>query len=182
MKRIAAVVGAAALVFSASSASAQKGTLFVVATGGATIPIGDFKDSGAKTGWMANGGLGYDITNNLFLAAVYRYGSNSNDAGGDALKLSGFEGSVGYSFGAEGAKMHPYLRAGIGQLKGKVGDISGDGQTTYSGAFGLYMPKSAKWGWFVEGQYNTISAPEGGTSSNFIGVHLGFTWALMTKK
>jgi hypothetical protein len=183
MKRIAAVVAGAALVMvSATSASAQKGSLFLVGTGGAALPMGDFKDSGAKTGWMAAGGLGYNITNNLFVAGVYRFGSFGQEGGGDALKVSGPEGSLGWSFGGPESKMAPYVRGGFGKLKGKVGDgEAGDSQTNLSGAVGLYMPKG-KGGWFVEGQYNTMNNDPSDVKSNFLVVSLGFTWTLWSRK
>jgi hypothetical protein len=169
MKRIvAAVIGGMVLV--SASANAQQGTVFLVGTGGASIPTGDFGDV-AKTGWMASGGVGYDITNHLFIVGIGRYGTNKLKAIDEDQKMTGFDGSLGYSFGSETSRMAPYVRAGYGVLKGKVGDVSGDSKGTAHGAIGLYMPKG-KWGWFVEGQYNTND------DVDFIVASIGFTWAI----
>ena len=172
MKRIATVVTCAALVMlSASGASAQKGTVFLVGSAGASLPMGDFKDGGAKTGYMASAGLGYDVTNHLFIAGLGRYGSNGSDAGGESQKLTGFGATAGWSFGTPTSKIAPYIRGGVSMLKGKVGDISGDSKSTMHGAFGLFMPK-AKGGWFVEGEYNTND------DIDFLVVSVGLTWTI----
>lgn len=180
MKRIATAVAVAGMmVFSAASASAQKGQLFVYGTGGALLPMGDFGD-GAKTGWIAGAGLGYDITNHLFLTGGYRLSSNKLKAIDDNIKLSGFDGGLGYTFGGPTAKIFPYVRGSIVMVKAKVGDgEAGDSDTGFAGAFGLYKP-SGKGGFFVEGQYNTISGDVSDT--NFLTLGIGFTYALKQGK
>jgi len=119
MRRFAVpmVLGALAITAVSSRAEAQ----YVFFGGGPSIPIGDFKsntDFSAKTGWLLQGGIGVDIgSRGLFIEAEGFFGSNSHkDTGNfkEKTNIIAFMGALGYSFGADDAKVNPYILAGAG--------------------------------------------------------------------
>jgi len=119
MRRFAVplVLGALAMTAVSSRAEAQ----YVFFGGGPSFPIGDFKsnaDFSAKTGWLLQGGIGVDIgSRGLFVEAEGFFGSNSHkDTGNfkEKTNIITFMGALGYSFGADDAKVSPYILAGAG--------------------------------------------------------------------
>ena len=68
------VLGALAMTAISSRAEAQN----VFWGGGPSVPLGDFKDD-AKTGWLLQGGLGFDLgSSGIFAEAEGFFGSNSH--------------------------------------------------------------------------------------------------------
>ena len=88
MKRLgsALLAGAVAVLVSAAPAGAQ----YIFLGGGATLPMGDYKDF-AKTGWIATAGVGFDVgSRGLWVEGQGYYGSNKHDDGsGDKTDLLG---------------------------------------------------------------------------------------------
>jgi opacity protein-like surface antigen len=170
MKR-GTIAGLAALLFAgATAANAQ----YVFAGGGATIPIGDFKDY-AKTGWNAQAGFGFDIASvrGLSVEAEGFYGSNKHsDVDGDKTNIIAGMGSVLYSFMPD-KKVSPYALAGAGFLSHKFDPATGDSETStkfgYTGAVGLIFSLSSKASLWVEGRLL------GSKDSKMLPINAGFS-------
>ena len=175
MKRIAtAVAGAALVLVSAASAGAQAKTSFLVLTGGASLPMGDYKEY-AKTGWMAAAGIGYNVTNKVFVAALGNYGSNSHETEGDKTNLIGVGGTAGMSFGSETAKMLPYVRGIVGYLNHQYKSDNAESESEWKPMFGagagLIWPKGKK-AYFIDAAYMTRDG------TDFVVLGVGLTWSL----
>jgi opacity protein-like surface antigen len=156
MKRLTAamMIGAVAVLVAASPAHAQ----YVFFGGGASIPMGDFKDF-AKTGWMATAGLGADIGDKgLFIEAEGFYGKNKHKApdDGDATNIISGLGAVGYSFMPE-KSVRPYVLGGVGFLMHQFDPAVGDNETetkfAYSGAVGLSIKAGSKLNLWLEARF-----------------------------
>lgn len=141
---------AVTLVPSVSSAQ------YVFAGGGAQIPIGDFKDAGAKTGWTATAGFGFDIgPRGLFVEAEGFYGSHKFEGTGDKVNTITGLGAIGYSFMPD-KKVTPYVLAGAGilaaQSKPETGGSHTETEFAYTGAAGLSFTLSERLNLWVEGR------------------------------
>ncbi|HSE51813.1 MAG TPA: outer membrane beta-barrel protein [Gemmatimonadales bacterium] len=172
MRRFAVpmVLGALAMTAVTSRAEAQPNIFF---GGGPSFPVGDFKDNplpsppdfGAKTGWLLQGGIGIDIgSRGLFIEAEGFFGSNSHENTGnfkDKTNILAFMGALGYSFGADDAKVNPYVLAGAGILGNQFrtdndANVALEGTENefgYTGAVGLSFRLNEKARFWVEGRY-----------------------------
>jgi hypothetical protein len=106
-----AIVAGTIAVLLAAPASAQ----YVFLGGGLGIPAGEFKDDGAKSGWLATAGVGMDIGSKGLWAELQAYlGNNKYEGDGDD-KLRTLQGMValGYSFMRE-KSVSPWVTAGRG--------------------------------------------------------------------
>jgi opacity protein-like surface antigen len=147
---------------------------YVFLGGGATIAMGDFKDY-AKTGWLATGGVGYDVTSKVWVEAEAYYGQNSHsDVAGDKTKLLGFIGAVGYSFSPD-KKVSPYVTAGAGMLQHKyvpaTGDSESDSKFAYTGAAGIGFNLNETVHLWIEGRFL------GRKDTQLIPIMAGFTFS-----
>ncbi len=145
------LVGAVCALGLASSASAQ----WVFLGGGLTIPMADFKDD-AKAGWVATGGVGYDLSANVFIAGEAWYGSNKHKGtSGDKTNLLGATGVIGYNF-SPASKASPYVLAGAGMLQHKYVPATGTSESetklAVTGAAGVVIGMSDKIRLFIEGR------------------------------
>ncbi len=178
MRRFAApmLLGAIATAALSSPAAAQGPYIFL--GGGLSIPMGDFKNlDGAKTGWLATGGVGVDIgKKGAWIEAEGYYGSNKQDApptGDKTNVIAGF-GTVGYSFGGA-AKVHPYVLAGVGLLAHQFRSTSApttnstETKAAFNAGAGLSFKLGPKADFWVEAR--AIEAK--GTS--IIPINAGFT-------
>ena len=166
MKRFAAaIMGAAvAVLLAASPVRAQ----YVFLGGGVTKPVGDFNDF-AKTGWMATGGVGFDIGDKGLWAELEGYfGSNKHsDVDGDKTNLISAMAALGYSF-MPAKSVSPYVTGGIGilahQFKSEDFPTANETETKfgYTGAVGLGFKTGGSLHIFVEGRLL------GGSDSNVI--------------
>lgn len=156
MKRLTAAMmaGAVAVLVTASASQAQ----YVFLGGGASIPMGDFKDF-AKTGWMAQAGLGADIGDKgLFIEAEGFYGKNKHKApdDGDATNIIAGLAAVGYTFMQE-KSVRPYVLGGAGFLMHQFDPAVGDNETetkfAYTGAVGLGFRAGAKVNIWLEARF-----------------------------
>jgi hypothetical protein len=162
MKGWTATLSAATVVglLAAAPASAQ----YVFVGGGATIPTGEFKDDNAKTGWIASGGVGFDIgTRGLWAELQGYFGNNKYEGtGGDKLQTLQGMAALGYSFMPE-KSVTPWVMAGAGFLnhKYKPGTTGGveDSETKFAweGGAGLTFKAGSRSRVWVGGQYTSSS-------------------------
>jgi len=156
LARVLALALCAALV-GASAATAQANK-FIYAGGGLTVPAGDYKDGGAKTGYVADVGLGTNLgSGRLFAFADVFYGKNSypNDEGSTSLmggganlgvQSSGSSSRV-YGYAGLGMQQHKYNPPGGGDggsstkpyARGALGISLGSGNTTFWAEAGYLM-------------------------------------------
>lgn len=171
MKRGSIVFLAVLLVAGTSAANAQ----YVFVGGGANIPVGDFKTAGAKTGWIAQTGVGYDIgSKGLWVEAEGWFGSNKNSgtAAGKTSFVGGI-GAVGYSFMPD-KKVSPYVVAGAGFLSAKAKPATGASvkstKFAYTGGAGLGFKLNSTVLFWVEGRLL------GTKNAKMIPISAGFTF------
>lgn len=172
------VLGALAALALAAPAQAQS-TPFVYFGGGVSLPMSDYKDY-AKTGWLANAGIGVNIgTKGLWLAADVFYGSNKHKAPLDEDKtnlLMGL-GTIGYTIGQAEQKVRPYVFGSVGMLNHKyvpgTGTSESESMVAFGGGAGLLFKMGGKSSFFVEGRYLTGSK-NGGTTA-FVPILAGIT-------
>jgi opacity protein-like surface antigen len=172
MKRLkgAMMVGALAVMMAASPAKAQ----YVFLGAGASFPTGSFKTE-AKTGFLAQGGVGFDIGDKgLWAEAEGYWGTNKHKAPEDGDKTNIIAGiaALGYSFMAD-KSVSPYLTGGLGFQSHKFVPETGASETTtklgYTGAAGLGFKVGAKAHLWVEGRFL------GSSSSKMLAALGGFT-------
>ena len=176
MKRGTIACLAILMVAGVSAANAQ----YVFVGGGASIPNGDFKDE-AKTGWMAQAGVGFDIAKvkGLWVEAEGFYGSNKHK--GEDAKTNLFAGiaALGYSFMAD-KKVSPYVVGGVGILNHKfvpaTGTSESESKFAYSGGVGIGYNASSSVHIWLEGRVL------GSKSSRVIPISLGFTYNFAKSK
>ena len=163
MRRFAVpmVLGALAMTALTSRAEAQPNIFF---GGGPSFPMGDYGDY-AKTGWLLQGGIGFDIgSKGLFIEAEGFFGSNSHEGTGnfkEKTNIIAFLGALGYSFGGDDAKVNPYVLAGAGILGHQFrtdndadADLEGtENKFGYTAAVGLAFRLNEKARFWVEGRY-----------------------------
>ena len=177
MKRLgsALLAGAVAVLVSAAPAGAQ----YIFLGGGATIPVSDYKDF-AKTGWIATGGVGFDIgSRGLWVELQGYYGSNKHEGtSGDKTDLLSGMGALGYTFSPE-AKVTPWVMAGVGFLSHKFKPGSGGSSSSTSFAYeagaGLAFMASSRLHIWTGGQFTSGTGDNSGTKfiSLLLGVSIG---------
>ncbi len=150
---------------------------FVYVGGGANIPVGDFKDY-AKTGWIAQAGVGYNISSvkGLFVSLEGFYGSNKHtDVAGDKTNLIDGMVTLGYEFTPD-SKVSPYVLAGAGFQSHQFKPATGTGDTEtkfgYNAGAGLIFTLNSTVSLWVEGRFMGSSSSKmlpvmGGFSFNF---------------
>ncbi len=169
------VLGTVALLAFAAPAAAQS-TPFVFFGAGATFPMGDYKEY-AKTGWLANAGVGTSIgSKGLWVGADLFYGSNKHKAPDDGDKTNLLIGlaTIGYNF-KPGAKVTPYVHGSVGMLNHKYVPATGTGGSesmiAFGGGAGLLFKLGAKSSFWVEGRY--LTASKDGSSTAFVPILAG---------
>ena len=174
MKRLtgAFVLGALAVILSTSPAKAQ----YVFLGAGAGIPTGDFKTY-AKTGFLATGGVGFDIGDKgLWAEAEGYWGTFTHKAAFPDEKTNIIAGiaALGYSFMTE-KSVSPYLTGGLGfqshQFKDDANSANNETETKlgYTGAAGLGFKVGSKAHLWVEGRFL------GSSSSKMLAALAGFS-------
>jgi opacity protein-like surface antigen len=162
-------------VLLAAPASAQ----YVFLGGGLGIPAGEFKDDGAKSGWLATAGVGMDIGSKGLWAELQAYLGNNKYEGDGGDKLRTLQGMValGYSFMRE-KSLSPWVMAGAGLLNhdydpGSTGEEAGsETKFAWEAGAGLAFALSPKLRIWLGGQYT------GSSYVNTIGVLGGVSIAL----
>ncbi|MFH1763927.1 MAG: hypothetical protein ABIF09_07025 [Gemmatimonadota bacterium] len=150
---------------------------------GVTVPTGDYKDfgdgDGAKTGYMAVGGVSFPIAGeSLSIFGEGFYGQNSHEYEGDKTNLYGAMGGVMIDLAPEGeAGLYFFGQAGMLVHKYSSDDFSEfeDSETglAFGGGAGYSIPLGGMFGW-VEGRYMQGQFDDGNTS--FFGVFAGISF------
>lgn len=159
MKRLCGSIVVGALVALAAATPAQAQSKFVFFGGGVSLPMSDFKDvANAKTGWIAQAGIGMDIgSKGLWADLEGFFGSNKVDDGsGDKYNTIGGLAVLGYSLSTT-AKVSPYLLGGLGFVRNRfapaVGAADSETNFAYTGGAGLGFRFSPTALFYVEGRY-----------------------------
>jgi len=161
----------------------QAQNIFIM--GGATIPTGDDSDA-ISTGWMAAGGVSFDIgEEGLFAGVEGTYGRNSADDSGfltdQSVKPYSVMGFLGYSFPTEG-NVDPYIFGGAGifgaKWSGKMGGVDvDDSHSEFGYQFGVgvsFGSETSSTRPFVEGRYQAAGGEiDGGFIGAFVGLSFG---------
>lgn len=119
--------------------------------------MSDYSDF-AKSGWMAQAGIGIDIgTKGLWADVEGFYGSNDHDDGsGDKTNLLGGLAVLGYSISPQ-SNVSPYLLGGLGFTRHTFDPATGSNVSStdfaYTGGAGLGFRVSPKVLFYVEGRY-----------------------------
>jgi len=158
-------------------ADAQGTTLYI--SGGGSFPTGNFGDY-ADTGWMAAGGVVFDIgTAGLGAGVDLFYGQNNHSYEGalDGEKTSpyGAMAFLEYGFQTSG-KLQPYLFGGAGLLVHRLSadGVESDSETKFGYQFGagLGFPLGGTTSLYVEGRYM------GASDTNYFAALAGFAFGL----
>ena len=160
MRRFAVPLVLGALAITAVSSRAEAQSVFF--GGGLSQPLGEFKDY-AKTGWLLQGGLNFDIgSSGMFVEAEGFFGSNSHkDTGNfkEKTNIIAFMGALGKSFGASDAKVNPYILVGAGILGHQFrsdNDLAveeTENKFGFTGGAGLSFRLNEKAKFWVEARY-----------------------------
>ena len=162
MKRSKAMVMAVTVagLFAAAPASAQ----YIFLGGGLTIPTGEFKDDDAKSGWIATGGVGFEIgKKGLWGELQGSFGNNKYEGtGGDKLQTTSGMAALGYSF-TPAKSVTPWVMGGAGFLRhsykpGNTG-FTAESETKFAweGGAGLTVKAGAKSQVWFGGVYTSSS-------------------------
>jgi len=159
--------------------AAQAQSLFISA--GLASPSGDDLD-GVSTGWMAAGGVTFDVGSSGVWAGVDgAYGQNTTDFDGEKVKPYSLMGVLGYSFPTEGS-VSPYVWGGAGLQGVKFSDDGGSSES--ESGFGWQAGAGLGFGSsdsnvrpYVEGRYHSASIDVDGfdVDLRFFGALFGVT-------
>jgi opacity protein-like surface antigen len=177
MKRLTGTMLVAAvavlLVGAPGSASAQSRGYLQLGPGLA-IPVGDYKDDGAKTGWLGQvaGGITTGVVGGRVSGTFMRNGFEGTD---EHFRIIGAMGDLTLSPKMTG-KLAPYVLAGVGFQNGKSSVPGDDGNTKFAWNAGAGVGIQAGGvGIFLEGRF--LSIRTSGSSTNLIplsaGIRLG---------
>jgi outer membrane protein with beta-barrel domain len=173
MKRLtgAMMVGAVAMLVAGAPGSANAQARGYVQLGpGVAIPVGDYKDAGAKTGWLAQvaGGVTSGVIGGRISGSYIRNGSEGSD---EHIRIVGAMGDVTVSPRTAG-KAAPYVLAGIGFQNGKSSLSGAEGSTKFAWNAGAGVGVQAGgFGLFLEGRF--LSVRTEGSSTNLIPITVG---------
>ena len=151
------LLGTIALLVSATTAHAQA---FVFLGGGPTFPMGDYKDY-AKTGWMAQAGVGVPVGGKgLIIGGEALFGSNKHEAPpeGDKTNLYGVNGAIAYRigdkakpgifiFGTAGVLNHAYKSEQFPE------DEDSEWKFAWGGGAGVQVPFGGNKSFAVQGKF-----------------------------
>ena len=157
MKRSAMrIVGAVALLMAGSSWSAEAQLRgFAQLGGGLAIPVGDFKDEGAKTGWLGQvaGAVTYGMMGARISGTYMRNGFEGLD---EHFRIVGAMADFMVSPSLSGSAA-PYFLAGVGFQNGKSSFAGDEGVTKFAWNAGAGIGiRVGGIGLFVEARYLSI--------------------------
>lgn len=169
MHRMSRVLGGVMVAMLAmSQSSAAQSTKYVYLGGGLTMPSGDFKDF-AKTGWVADVGLGTSLgsSGRVFGFVDVFYGKNDHDTDGDSTTLMGGGANIGIQSTGSSARVYGY--AGLGMQNHKFNtDGVGDGESETKpfgrGAVGISLGSGNTTFWAEVGMVQGFGADNGNTA------------------
>ncbi|MDH5234413.1 MAG: hypothetical protein OEW77_05585 [Gemmatimonadota bacterium] len=155
---------------------------YVYFGGGGTFPMGDYGDY-AKTGWLANIGIGMDLgSSGLWGDIDFFYGSNGHsDVDGDKTNLTIGALAIGYTFNRE-ATVKPYIVGTVGTMthaykSDQFPSAEGsESMLVFGGGAGLAWTRSERTTFWAETRYMTGS--KDGSSTNFVPLLVGMSFNL----
>lgn len=144
MYRAAAVVVSAVMMVCTAAPMAHGQSAYMWLGAGATIPVGDSKDS-FKTGWLADAGVGFPLMGSTHVSLQIQglYGSSGAKVVSGSTSL--FAGLVNLSYGTSpDVKTGAYFYVGGGYLSRKPEGGPSDGNGAYQVGGGLSQNLSDK--------------------------------------
>lgn len=165
MLRLAGAVVVAMLALSQSSAAQSK---FLYIGGGATMPMGDYKEY-AKTGFMADVGLGTNIgsSGKMFGFVDVIYGKNSHDTTDESTTLMGGGANIGMQSSGASTRIYGYVGAGMQNHKYNPaggGDGGSETKPYGRGALGLSFGSGKTTFWVEAGVIQGFGGDDGNTA------------------
>jgi hypothetical protein len=148
-----------ATLFAVSAGQAQAGKYLYVG-GGATLPMGDYKDfgggDGAKTGFMADVGLGTNLgsSGKMFGFVDMFYGKNSHDTDDESTTLIGGGANIGMQTSGTSSRLYGYVGGGLQSHKyNAAGGVDGGSETNpfARGALGISLGSGNTTFWLEAG-------------------------------
>ena len=175
MKRLtAAMVGAVALlVIGAPTAAKAQARGYIMLGPGIAIPVGDYKDDGAKTGWLGQvaGGVSSGMIGGRINGSFIRNGIEGTD---ENVRILGAMADLAVSPRTSG-KIGPYLLGGVGFQNGKNSTPGSESETKFAWNAGAgFVVQAGGIGIFVEGKF--LSIRTAGSSTNLIPISAGIRW------
>ena len=167
------IVGAVALLLAGFSGTANaQARGYLQLGGGVSIPVGDFKDAGAKTGWLGQvaGGITAPggVLGGRISGSYIRHGVELSD---EHLRIVGAMADLTVSPKMTG-KLAPYVLAGVGFQNGKSSLAGSEGSTKFAWNAGAGLSaRAGSVGVFVEGRFLSIRTE--GSSTNVIPITVG---------
>jgi len=173
MKRFgsAVLLGAVAALVAGLPGSAQaQARGYVMLGGGLAIPVGDYKDAGAKTGWLGQvaGGVTSGVIGGRISGSFIRNGAENSD---EHVRILGAMADLTVSPKMTG-KVAPYLLGGVGLQNGKssVAGAESDTKFAWNAGAGLGL-MAGSIGLFIEGRFLSINTE--GAKTNLIPITVG---------
>ncbi len=170
----------AALSFGAPSKGAAQSAFL---GGGVTFPTGDYSDfgdgDGAKTGFLAIGGLTFPIADGgISILGEGFFGSNDHEYEGDKTNVYGAMGGLLFDASDEGeAGVYAFGQAGflVHDYKSDSFEEGSETGFAFGGGAGYGFPIGGLSGW-VEGRYMQGLFDDGNTT--FFGIIAGISFPL----
>ena len=177
MKRLTAamLVGTLGLVLAGTPRSAHAQARGYLQLGpGIGIPVGSYKDDGAKTGWLAQIAGGITAPSGVLGGRVSgTYMRNGSTFAGVHDRIIGAMGDVVVSPKMQGS-VAPYVLGGIGFQNGKSNVVGAASSTKFAWNAGAGLAvKAGKVGVFVEGRFLSIRTDR---ATNLIPISAGIRW------
>jgi outer membrane protein with beta-barrel domain len=170
----AAMVGAVALlVIGAPTAAKAQARGYIMLGPGIAIPVGDYKDDGAKTGWLVQvaGGVSSGMIGGRINGSFIRNGIEGTS---ENVRILGAMADLVVSPRTSG-KVGPYLLGGVGFQNGKNSTPGSSGETKFAWNAGAgFVVQAGGIGIFVEGKFLSVRTP--GSSTNLIPISAGIRW------
>ena len=163
--------GVVALIVVARVAAAEAQVHgFAQLGGGLAVPVGNYKDEGAKTGWTGQvaGALTYGMMGARISGTYTRNGFEGLD---EHFRILGAMADFMVS-PSTGGSIAPYFLAGIGFQNGKASFTGAEGETKFAWNAGAGLGvKVGGIGLFLEARYLSIRTPVDAT--NLIPITVG---------
>lgn len=170
LKKLVAVMIIVSCVSAVSAEGAVKGQTSFSLGGGASLPMGDFKDSsGAETGYLAGAGFSYWLSPQTSIGLELNYhsfGTDLADTSRSVIQVSAFgKYLLVYKSTA------PYVKYDVGIYSVKRTRESSNSDFGVAGGLGVQFSGSGKIGGFAEAMYHNIFTDS--SSTQFIDLKAG---------
>ena len=150
---------------------------YVLLGGGVAIPVGDFHDAGAKTGWLAQVAGGITAPSGVLGGRVNgTFSRNGFTDSDEHFRIIGAMGDLVVSPKMQGS-IAPYVLGGVGFQNGKATDtgVTENGVTKFAWNAGAGIGfRAGSIGIYLEGRFLSIRTP--GSATNLIPISAGIRW------